>query len=91
MYRSHMPTNVRQVVYRSNRQRLRDADAAVIQHQRDRTILLAVLAQSGGEVVVTSGTIAQLQPDMSFAVVNGATANEKIIRLVPGSKETNAE
>lgn len=78
--------------HRSNRQRMREADAAVAgaqvasaAHAKDRTVLLAVLAQSGSEVVVTNGTIMQLKPEMSYEIVDSAPG-EKTIRLLFGTE-----
>jgi hypothetical protein len=83
MFGARMPASAKQLVtYSSNRQRLRDADRAVILQRRDRALLLAVLAQQGGEVVVTAGTVAQLRDEMTFEIVPGATDGEKIIRIV---------
>lgn len=72
---------------RSNRQRMRDADTAVRLQQRDRMVLLAVLAQKGGDVVITDGTVAQLTTEMSYEILPGATEGERIVRLLMGTVE----
>ena len=82
MYGARIPTSMN--TYRSNRQRLRDADAAVASALRDRTLLLAVLAQCGGEVTITAGTVEQMTEHMSYEIVPGANAKEKVIRIVLG-------
>ncbi len=55
--------------------------------------LLAVLAQSGGDIVVTKGTLDQVGANMAglgFTVVQGVTETEFIVRLVEG-KQPEAE
>ncbi len=73
----------------SNRARLRAANQAIDLGNRATMILMAVLAQSGGEVVVTQGTIDQVgvairHGDADYAIVDGANPNEHIVRLVIG-------
>lgn len=57
--------------------------------------LLAVLAQSGGEVTITQGTIDQVGQNfdqLGFVVVKkDEPANEYVVRLVEGQEETHVE
>jgi hypothetical protein len=51
-------------------------------------MLMTVLAQKGGEVTVTKGTIAQVMGKLQFldfAVIKGATDGELIIRMLDRS------
>ena len=74
----------------SNRQLRRDANQALALGARTFAVLLAVLAQSGGEVTVTDGTMAQVDPRyMAFEIVPGKTEKEKIVRLVRQEEGTH--
>lgn len=67
----------------SNRERQRLAQQSVVKRVEMQTILCAVLAQKGGEVTVTEGTIAQIRPGMDYEVVISPTnPKERIVRLV---------
>lgn len=67
----------------SNRERQRLAQAALRKTVEMRILLLAVLAQKGGEVIVTEGTIHQVTGEMDFEViVNPANEKERIVRIV---------
>ncbi len=81
MNNASIHTNARRV---SNRERMRVAMAAIDLERKARLTLLAVLAQSGGEVTVTQGTLDQVARNLSsitHEIVNSAD-NEYLIRLV---------
>jgi hypothetical protein len=74
----------------SNREMRRRAQAAIEHGTKTHLILLAVLAQSGGEVTVTDGTLQQVGMNLAtldFAILAGKQKGESIVRLVDG-KET---
>ncbi len=59
--------------------------AEAVAKQKALIHLMAVLAQSGGEVTVTKGTIDQIMADlskMSYSVDKGTVENELVFRLV---------
>ena len=58
-----------------------------VQLQTTHIALLGVLAQLGGEVTVTKGTLAQVTRQMSWQTVPGANAQEFIVRVIEGSSE----
>lgn len=76
----------------SNHQLRRDAMAmsqagidAIAHAQRMQSVLFAVLAQVGGEVTVTDGTINQIGDHLanfSVGVLDGQTPGEHIVRLI---------
>ena len=69
----------------SNRQLRRDANKALALGAHTFAVLLGVLAQSGGEVTVTEGTMRQVDPrTMAFEIVDGKAPGEKIVRLIGG-------
>jgi hypothetical protein len=71
----------------SNRERQRLAQRAIMQMTDMKILLLAVLAQKGGEVLITKGTIAQLTEDMNYEVVPCPDDEQtKIIRIVKGAE-----
>jgi hypothetical protein len=75
----------------SNRQLRRAALSSIQSGMRMNGVLMAVLAQSGGEVTVTKGTIDQVDAKMGrlgWTIVAGATHNEFIVRMVEGGEET---
>lgn len=89
----------------SNAQRMRDADAAVLHaktlegmlvelvNNRNglQATLCSVLAQKGGEVTITPGTMAQLaETPVSFVIVAGPGEGEFTLRLVIETGEANA-
>mgnify|MGYP001569002898 FL=1 len=70
----------------SNRQRQRNANLALQHAANAKMITVAILAQKGGEIIVTKGTIEQVTPDMDFEVIiNPADENERIVRIVKGA------
>ena len=75
----------------SNRELARRAEGAIASHNRTFVTLLAVLAQEGGERVVTQGTIDQVAQhylDMGYTIVpNPGNAREFIVRLTEGEHE----
>lgn len=51
------------------------------------SLLLALLAQAGGELTVTAGTLEQVGQnlqDLSYVMVPGKESNEFIVRMVEG-------
>lgn len=93
MYGARIPTHAKKL---SNRERLRRADQAIDLGNRATLILLAVLAQSGGEVTVTQGTIDQVSlgivtGELDYAIVDGKNKNEHIVRLVTGHEDAPLE
>lgn len=90
MYGAAIPSSIRI----SNRERRRRADAAIEQGTRAFLTCLAVLAQKGGEVVVTQGTLDQVTRDLTtldFVVVPGETPAEFIVRIVNGKDEVTTD
>lgn len=79
----------------SNRQIRRNARAAIDTGLRSYITLLTVLAQKGGEVVVTKGTIDQVNatlPSLSYEVKPvDEKGNEFIIRMLEGSGPEGAD
>lgn len=72
----------------SNRQRRRIADLAITQAQKVHVILLAILAQKGGEITVTQGTLDQVEKEfaeLDYQIVP-AGKGEYLIRLLEGGK-----
>jgi len=73
----------------SNRELRRQANQSIALGAHTFAVLLAVLAQSGGEVTVTEGTMAQVDPRrMAFEIVEGKNEKEKIVRLVTQEEGT---
>lgn len=71
----------------SNRQRLRNAAQAEKWGLKAYMALLAVLAQRGGEVTVTAGTIKQIEgnfANLSYKMIPSPVSGEFIVRLVEG-------
>lgn len=67
----------------SNRERARLAQGAILQMAEMKVLLLAALAQKGGEITITMGTISQLTDDMTYEVVPCPDDdNAKILRIV---------
>lgn len=87
MYGAGIRTNAKRL---SNRERMRRADATVVEGQKLLLVLLAVLAQKGGEVVVTKATMEQvyLLRNPSFAVVPNTAGSEFTVRMLEGQVET---
>jgi hypothetical protein len=53
--------------------------------QKSFAMLLAVLAQAGGEVTIVQGTLDQVLPNLAtlgYEVVKGQAENEHIVRMV---------
>lgn len=76
---------------KSNRQYIREAQFAVKEGARVFAVLLAVLAQKGGDVTITQGTLDQVGQNLStmgYAIVPGATKGEFIVRLTEGREVT---
>lgn len=74
----------------SNREMRRRAQEAINVGSQALLILLAVLAQSGGEITVTQGTINQCSKnleDLDFEIVDGTIQGEFIVRLMEGKGE----
>ena len=75
----------------SNRELRRRAQQAIAIGTKAYSILLTVLAQKGGEVVITEGTIAQVNAkfnELDFEVVpNKDKAGEYLVRLMDGQQE----
>lgn len=68
----------------SNREMRRRAASAIIYGRQAYSTLLAVLAQSGGEVKVTQGTLDQVDKNydaLGFVVVHTDKAGEFIVRM----------
>jgi len=92
--RRHMPTRYKKV---SNRELRRRATQVVLEHEalqaqgaKTFAILLTVLAQKGGEVTVTKGTIDQVGANLarlSYQIVTSEVPGEHIIRLVEGKDD----
>lgn len=76
----------------SNRELRRRAQSAIAIGTKAYSILLTVLAQKGGEVVITEGTIAQVNRSfntLDFEVVpNKDTPGEYVVRLLDGKTDT---
>jgi hypothetical protein len=74
----------------SNRELRRRANAAIAIGTKAYSILLTVLAQKGGEVVITAGTIEQVNRDfntLDFEVVpNKDIAGEFVVKLLAGNE-----
>lgn len=71
----------------SNREMRRRAQQAIEHGTKVHLILLAVLAQSGGEVTVTDGTLQQVGrnlADLDYVIADGKVKGESIVRLVEG-------
>lgn len=69
----------------SNRQLRRAALSTMQSGMKLQGVLMTVLAQAGGEVTVTKGTIDQVEAKMSrlgWTVVAGEKENEFIVRMV---------
>lgn len=67
----------------SNRKRQKMAIYAMAREAEHKFLLLAVLAQKGGEVTITHGTVSQLTDEMSYEVVpNPVDATERIVRIL---------
>lgn len=70
------------------------AHAATHQHSellKTQMMLLAVLAQKGGEVIVTTGTMQQVLENyrgMGWTLVPGAQPNERIVRMTEDARVT---
>src|ERR1700680_1939422 len=68
----------------------RRARYSIAQGAQQYVLLMAILAQHGGEVVVTKGTIEQVGanlPNLGYTMVKGAAENEFIVRLLEGQPE----
>lgn len=77
-------TNTKRI---SNRERMRRAAASIQAGLRAEQILLAVLAQKGGEVVVTQGTINQVGmklASLGYEIVPNAEGTEFTVRMLEG-------
>jgi hypothetical protein len=71
----------------------RRARYSIAQGGQVYAILLAVLAQSGGEITVTQGTLNQVGANMQqlgYIVTKGTVENEFIVRLVEGKQPPEA-
>lgn len=67
----------------SNRGRQRLFQQAILQMAEMKVLLLAALAQKGGEITITMGTISQLTDDMAYEIVPcPEDDNAKILRIV---------
>jgi len=80
----------KQSVRRQIRERIlrREAKAAINAGARAVVVLLTVLAQRGGEVTITQGTLDQCTQNlnhMDFGIFPGATEGEFIVRLLEGA------
>lgn len=70
------------------------AHAATHQHSellKTQMMLLAVLAQKGGEVIVTTGTMQQVLKNyrgMGWTLVPGVEPNERIVRMTEDARVT---
>ena len=87
-----MPTTSRNANHKRRQRRTislltRQARQLLADLQKTHLTLLGVLAQSGGEVTVTKGTLAQVTRQMSWQMVPGANEHEFIVRVVEGSSE----
>lgn len=81
------PRHYGNIKRKSNRQYIREAQFAVKEGARVFAVLLAVLAQKGGDVTITQGTLDQVGQNLStmgYAIVPGATKGEFIVRLTEG-------
>lgn len=86
-----MRPHVRNAKAVSNRELRRQAIASIDLGGRATMILLAVLAQQGGEVTVTDQTIAHVGrrlDDMDYVIVDGVKPGESIVRVVEGKNDT---
>ena len=78
----------------SNRELRRRATRSIQEGSKVYALLLTVLAQSGGEIVVTKGTIDQVGMNLlnlGYVVVGGKEENEFIVRLTEGKTEIGTE
>lgn len=86
MYGANIPGSTTQLTKRlSNRKRRQLTDEAMGYAMRCRLILIACLAQSGGSITITKGTINQAGMNLAhldYAVVDGTTENDSIVKLV---------
>lgn len=73
----------------SNRARRRQAEAAIAEGSRAVMVLLAVLAQKGGEAIVTDGTIAEVGRNLAHLdyTVEEKLKGEWTVRLVEGGRK----
>lgn len=90
MYGANIRTNAKRI---SNRERMRRAQSALVAGSRAQMILLSILAQKGGEVVVTAGTINQVGSklnELGYEVVPNASGSEFTVRMLEGSVSPSA-
>ena len=82
------PRHYGSIKRKSNRQYIREAKFAVKEGARVFAALLAVLAQHGGEITVTQGTIDQVGQNFSalgyVIVPSPMTKGEFLVRLTEG-------
>ena len=91
MYGSGIPINAKKV---SNREMRRRAQAAINAGTEAILVLLACLAQKGGEIVVTQGTLDQCArnlENLDFEIKGGVNPNEFIVRLLEGKADGHEE
>jgi hypothetical protein len=89
-YRQTGPRHSARVKKVSNRELMRRAEYSIREGGKQYALLLAVLAQSGGEVTVTQGTIDQVGmnlPNLGYVVVGGKAEKEFIVRLTEGHED----
>lgn len=91
MNNASIHTNAKRI---SNRERMRRAAASIQAGLRAEQILLAVLAQKGGEVVVTKGTVNQVGmkwASLGYEVVPNAEGTEFTVRMLEGESDKGIE
>ncbi len=80
-------TNTKRI---SNRARMRLATAAMKYAQQSQLVLVTVLAQLGGDITVTQGTIDQCaKKQLAFHVGPGKHDKEFIVKLVESEGDGN--
>lgn len=85
--RQHMPTRVKLV---SNRERQRLAQTAIIEMERVKAILLAVLSKCGGEVTVPQTILDQIGfklDRLDYEIVVGEDQSSFIVKLTESENE----
>ena len=90
MYGSRIPTSAKKV---SNREMQRQARRAINAGTQATMVLLACIAQSGGEITITQGTLDQCQQNLGrldFEIVDGVKPGEFVVRMLEGEQKKEA-
>lgn len=87
MYGSGIPTSTKRI---SNREMRRLAQRAINAGTQATMVLLACIAQSGGEITITQGTLDQCQANLGhldFEIVDGVKPGEFVVRMLESRDE----